>query len=82
MAKYIDVDKVLQKLPDDLPYKESVKRVLIQAEEADVVEVVRCKDCQHYEADIIAGQIGYCNEHQMGMYEQNFCSYGEKRGSI
>lgn len=46
---------------------------------ADVVDVVRCKDCQHYEADIIAGQIGYCNEHQKGMYEHNFCSYGERK---
>jgi hypothetical protein len=39
MARYIDADKVLQELPDDLPYKASVKRVLIQAPTADVVEV-------------------------------------------
>ena len=39
MARYIDADKVLQCLPDDLPYKASVKRVLIQAPTADVVEV-------------------------------------------
>lgn len=38
MARYIDVDKVLKELPDDLPYKASVKRVLMQAPEADVVE--------------------------------------------
>ena len=37
MARYIDADALLQKLPDDLPYKASVKRVLIQAPEADVV---------------------------------------------
>lgn len=36
--RYIDADKVLQCLPDDLPYKASVKRVLIQALPADVVE--------------------------------------------
>ena len=36
---YIDRDKLLNELPNDLPYKASVKRVLIQAEEADVVEV-------------------------------------------
>ena len=36
MARYIDADALLQKLPDDLPYKGSVKRVLIQAPEADV----------------------------------------------
>jgi len=36
---YIDVDTLLNNLPDDLPYKASVKRVLMQAPEADVAEV-------------------------------------------
>ena len=44
----------------------------------DCVEVVRCKDCEHYEADIICEGVGYCNEHQKGMRENNFCSYGER----
>lgn len=35
--RYIDADALLQRLPDDLPYKGSVKRVLIQAPTADVV---------------------------------------------
>lgn len=43
--RYIDADAAWQNLPDDLPYKASVKRVLMQAPTADVVEVVRCKDC-------------------------------------
>ena len=37
MARYIDADELLKNLPDDLPYKASVKRVLIQAPPADVV---------------------------------------------
>ena len=37
MTKYIDAD-IWRKLPDDLPYKASVKRVLIQSPAADVVE--------------------------------------------
>ena len=41
MARYIDANKLLQQLPDDLPYKASVKRVLIQAPTADVVEIKR-----------------------------------------
>ena len=39
MSRYIDADKLLASLPNDLPYKASVKRVLIQAPTADVVEV-------------------------------------------
>ena len=37
--RYIDADELLTRLPEDLPYKASVKRVLIQAPTADVVEV-------------------------------------------
>lgn len=36
-AKYINVDALLALLPDDLPYKASVKRVFMQAPSADVV---------------------------------------------
>ena len=39
MMRCINVDKLLKNLPNDLPYKGSVKRVLIQAPTADVVEV-------------------------------------------
>lgn len=35
--RYIDADELLNKLSDGLPYKASVKRVLMQAPEADVV---------------------------------------------
>lgn len=37
MPRYFDADELLKKLPDDLPYKASVKRVLMQAPAADVV---------------------------------------------
>ena len=39
MRRYIDADAVLSRLPEDLQYKASVKRVLIQAPTADVVEI-------------------------------------------
>jgi hypothetical protein len=37
MPQYKDIYAILNNLPNDLPYKASVKRVLIQAPEADVV---------------------------------------------
>lgn len=39
MSRYIDADELLTRLPEDLPYKASVKRVLMQVPTADVVEV-------------------------------------------
>ena len=40
MARYIDADELLNKLPDDLPYKASVKRVLMQAEAVEVAREI------------------------------------------
>lgn len=51
MPKYVNAD-LRQNLPDDLPYKSSVKRVLIQAPAEDVVprsEVARIfEDIEKY----------------------------------
>lgn len=37
MARYVDADEILKKLPDNLKYKSSVKRVLMSAPEISVV---------------------------------------------
>ena len=41
MPRLIDADAALRSLPDDLPYKDSVRRVLIQAPTVDAAPVVR-----------------------------------------
>ena len=77
MAEYIDREALLKNLPDDLPYKASVKRVLIQAPTEDVVKVVRCRDCRH--SEICPDALLWCNEHNRIISEENFCSYGERK---
>lgn len=39
MNRYIDRDALLKSLPEDLPYKASVKRVLMQAPTANVAPI-------------------------------------------
>ena len=54
----------------------------VYKDKADVVEVVRCKDCIHYKTDT-----EYCREHNKGYCEwdnvvkskRHFCSYGERK---
>lgn len=73
MAEYINRKAVLDKLPNDLPYKASVRRVLMQAPTTDVVEVVRCKDCIHYD------DVGECEVHPYdGRFNVNYFSAEEK----
>ena len=46
---------------------------------ADVVEVVRCRDCKHYVLNTFG--IKFCSESR-GLtlpYDETFCSYGERK---
>lgn len=43
----------------------------------DAVEVVRCKDCKHFES--VEGGIPYCAWHCSGCGENEFCSFGERK---
>jgi hypothetical protein len=84
MPKYIDVKNVrltaVGKVDEDGDIYVSVrdvKRALEQTPAADVVEVVRCKDCIHY-------QNGSCNHFGYYTYapdvdEDDFCSHGKRK---
>lgn len=43
----------------------------------DVVRVIRCKDCIHYESD--GGAMMICNITDMVCDNDDYCSYGERR---
>lgn len=44
--KLINVDELIMQLPDDLPYKSSVSKVLAQAQE---LHIFKCPDCRNIE---------------------------------
>lgn len=55
----------------------SVRVAVEKAPAADVVEVVRCKDCRYF--DVIID----CCTNELGMHSccaDGFCSYGERKG--
>ena len=96
MARYIDADKIPAKLfsvaATDNFYGMGVSqgidialKIINETPTADVVEVVRCKDCKYYE-----NQDSYRCDHPemygedcygfwMETNPDDFCSYGEKR---
>lgn len=88
MAKYINKQVLLQTLNENkIPYNADVNYFITNAPPADVVEVVRCKDCQHY-----FKPLGRCSRHSeypdqsvsgfgfsFWVNEDDFCSHGEKR---
>lgn len=99
MSRYIDAGKLMKVLEEDIPITDNPVEVMASAiaalEEqptADVVEVVRCKDCKwhtkDWHEDKRRKEGGYwvigCDNHNIaervyGLGEDNqFCSYGER----
>lgn len=103
MARYIDADELLKRLEDKrlifeegTPVEEVVAEqisalaeAIEEAPAADVVEVVRCKDCKYtMELNIVEKQI-YPKATKMCMLalankpvqDNDFCQYGERKES-
>ena len=78
MAKYIDADILLNNLPDDLPYKASVKRVLTQAPAADVVGVTRCEECIYYDITTFNVGYGWCKCLSKATWDDFYCGCAER----
>ena len=78
MGRTIDADDLLNRLPDDLPYKASVRRVLMQAPDA----VVYCKDCKYKDTwqEAKIRDWFWCGVSGLQVVEDmDFCSYGERK---
>ena len=78
------MDAIL-KQPPDAHYPEWYARDIREIPAADVVEVVRCKDCKNYRYEKVLNY--YECDIFMGAYEitgyptkpDDFCSYGERK---
>lgn len=86
MSKYRmlkDVEAAIDVALDrfDLPNDEAVRGRLHNQvgalPSADVVEVVRCKDCKYYVP--ISEKIGECKDTRMNSTYMSYCSYGERK---
>ena len=93
MHKYIDADLLISKelIPLtkrlDCCHPKQMKGVLMamskidSAPAADVVEVVRCKDCRMAKEDAMIDGWYYCNHNELTHNPEHFCGYGERKES-
>lgn len=82
MPRYIDADKLYSRVKTHtnpygkptIDYDSGVKVLnMIKTEStADVVEVVRCKDCKYFSEFQHCGVLGFCDPNE-------YCSRGERR---
>lgn len=85
MAEYIDRDRAVA-FVEAMPSKADALNVLRKLKAADVVPVVRCRDCQNWRNNITCGAVilsgklwNYCHKHNEMMAEDDFCSRGERK---
>lgn len=86
---YIDGDKLIQELSTmykeptstedfmTIGYDKAIADVVVTAHRqptADVVKVVRCKDCKYF-----VGEGMYCENDIITQFDHFFCYYGERR---
>jgi hypothetical protein len=93
MAEYIDREKLLKRLdasplldnPNDYALFKFIKLGVLDLIEkqpaADVVEVVRCKECQSfYSAIVMDDKVFYgCSYMGRDVKPNGFCSYGKRK---
>ena len=74
MGRYINREDLLKNLKQFAPEHLTPLIVMLIEKQptADVVEVVRCKDCTEWDKD------KYECSHWHGFFEDDFCSYGER----
>ena len=87
MPRYIDAEKIEIKVErginDDglvfIPMRD-VHRSIDRTPTADVVEVVRCKDCRYFRPSEITNRC-FCDWHsdEFETFANDFCSYGERK---
>lgn len=81
MSKYINVDEIKRKYPKQLDAdmgvwgdERTLREILDDEPAADVVEVVRCKDCKWYDGT------PYCIETDFDQCEPDaYCSKGKRK---
>lgn len=81
MSKYIEAVKAAEIVSErhKIPLSELVD-TFAEVPTADVIEVVRCKDCRHYE-HFTEYNKHFCNEYGGYVVENDFCSRAEKKVS-
>ena len=81
--RYKYAGDIFQRLVDVGLDIEAATAFLNEVEDADVVEVIRCKDCKHatfYNCKNDACYKGIICEYEIGTDDENFyCIYGEAR---
>ena len=80
MTDYIERHEAIVAASRPILSRAQLRRFICQIPAADVVEVVRCKDCVYF-AKAKVNKKGFliCPASGMDITEEDYCSYGERK---
>lgn len=85
MSRYIDADALIRKIQEGHKFGSlTITELISECPTADVVEVIRCEHCLHWDDEIVDGvyvgslyhRCDYDGEHKDPC---DYCSYAERR---
>lgn len=78
MARYIDVDKLIAEYDRvHIGVAGGARKLMVEAPTADVVEVVRCKDCKNRNSFFCPIEKESGTAHWFE--DEDYCSFGERK---
>lgn len=77
--KYIDADSLINYLYDYQDCEIDIPKEIAEFQSADVVEVVRCKDCKHFAIINQPYNETFCKLCFMNKSEMGYCDKAERR---
>lgn len=82
MSEYIEREALMRNLKHFAPEQLTplIESLVQKQPAADVVGVVRCKDCKHYDDKFGTNNCEWCYKLLCGTSDGRFCSYGERKG--
>jgi hypothetical protein len=78
--EYIERGALVQYAKEHAPAFSAVFEIIaLSVPTADVVEVVRCKDCKHLKKnEILAAELTWCRRFAESVKPDGFCSFGKR----
>jgi len=69
----------LAKIPavDALEIADLLERLIAEAAASAQTEIVRCRNCRHYNTECCADGCGWCERHDFGTNDEWYCADGE-----
>lgn len=84
VSDYIKREDAIKAIKKDVMGGLNYESILNRLPSADVVEIVRCEDCEHWKCNPNTDKYGACQKVSYDDFEvvmecDDFCSYGERR---